>query len=136
MDDLFKTMSISGAGMKAQGTRLRVIAENMANANSLPTKPGEMPYRRKITVFRNELDRKLGAKTVIVDKVKPDKSKFGLRFDPNHPAANADGYVQVPNVKSLVESMDMKEAQRSYSANVNVIKLTKEMIGNTLAILK
>ncbi|MCW9045336.1 MAG: flagellar basal body rod protein FlgC, partial [Alphaproteobacteria bacterium] len=123
MDDLFKTMRISAAGLKAQGTRLRVISENMANVNSLPTQPGEKPYQRKVTIFKNQLDRELGAKTVVVDKVKADKSKFRLRFEPNHPAADANGYVQTPNVKGLVESMDMKEAQRSYDANVKVIKL-------------
>ena len=136
MDDLFKTMRISASGMKAQGTRLRVISENMANVNSLPTKPGENPYQRKVTIFKNKLDRELGAKTVDVHRVRPDKSEFKMRFDPNHPAADANGYVQTPNVNTLVEMMDMKEAQRSYDANVKVIKMSKEMIGNTLSILR
>ncbi|MCW9033516.1 MAG: flagellar basal body rod protein FlgC [Alphaproteobacteria bacterium] len=135
-DDLFKSMSISASGMKAQGTRLRVISENLANVNSLPTKLGEEPYQRKVTVFKNRLNRELGATTVSVDRVRPDKSDFGKKFDPSHPAANEDGYVQTPNVNGLIEAMDMKEAQRSYEANVNVIKMTKEMIGNTLSILR
>ncbi len=135
-DDLFKTLNISASGMKAQGTRLRVIAENMANVNSLPTKFGDDPYQRKVMIFKNRLNRELGAKTVSVDKIRPDKSDFGKKFAPSHPAANAEGYVLTPNVNGLVEAMDMKEAQRSYEANVNVIRLTKEMIGDTIGLLR
>ncbi|MCW9033682.1 MAG: flagellar basal body rod protein FlgC [Alphaproteobacteria bacterium] len=136
MDDLFKTMSISASGMKAQGVRLRVISENMANVNSLPTKPGESPYQRKVTLFKNKLDRELGANTVNVHQVRPDKSEFKMRFDPNHPAADANGYVQTPNVNTLVEMMNMKDAQRSYERNVKAIKASKDMIGKTLGLLR
>lgn len=136
MDDLFKTMRISASGMQAQGTRLRVISENIANVNSLPTKPGEQPYQRKVTIFKNRLDKELGAHTVQVHKVRPDRSEFELRFDPNHPAADANGYVKTPNVNSLIEMMDLKQAQRSYEANLNVIKTSKEMLGNTLGLLR
>lgn len=115
MDDLLKTLRISAAGMKAQGTRLRVVAENIANADSLPTQPGENPYRRKVVTFRNELDRKLGIDTVRVDRVEGDRSEFQRRYDPSHPAAGADGYVLAPNVNALVEMMDMREAQRSWA---------------------
>ena len=136
MDDLLKSLRISSAAMKAQGTRLRVISENIANANSLAQAPGQDPYRRKIVTFKNELDRSIGVRTVAVDKIKTDKSEFEKQFDPNHPAADADGYVLVPNVNTLIEMMDMKEAQRSYEANLNVIKSSKSMLQGTIDILK
>ncbi|MGB0670865.1 MAG: flagellar basal body protein, partial [Rhodospirillales bacterium] len=88
MDDLLKTMRISSAGMKAQGTRLRVISENIANADSLPTEPGDTPYRRKVVTFENELNKATGLDQVKIDKIRPDLSDFGERFDPNHPAAD------------------------------------------------
>ena len=136
MDDLYKTLRISSAGMKVQGTRLRVVSENIANAESLPQVPGEDPYRRKVITFKNELDRKIGLDTVRVDKIQPDKSDFQKRFDPNHPAADENGYVLAPNVNSLIEMMDMREAQRSYEANLNVIKSTKSMLSQTIDILR
>ncbi len=135
-DDLLKTLRISAAGMKAQGTRLRVISENIANADSLPTQPGELPYRRKVVTFKNQLDRTIGLKTVEVDKIRSDMGDFDKRFDPNHPAADADGYVLVPNVNRLIEMMDMREAQRSYEANLSVIKSSKSMLKNTIDILR
>lgn len=137
MDDLFKSMRISTAGMKVQGTRLRVISENIANADSLPTKPGEMPYRRKKILFRNELDKTIDANTVRVHKVKEDSTaNFKKFFDPAHPAADENGYVLRPNVNSLIEMTDMREAQRSYEANVNTIKASKKMLQRTIGILR
>ena len=136
MDDIIKTMRISGAGMKVQGSRLRVIAQNLANANSLPQEPGGQPYRRKVVTFKNVLDRNLGLKTVRVGRIQPDKSDFGKRYEPSHPAANADGYVLTPNVNSMVEMSDMREAQRSYEANLNVIKASKSMLNSTIDVLR
>ncbi|WP_028879104.1 flagellar basal body rod protein FlgC [Terasakiella pusilla] len=137
MDDLFKSMRISTAGMKVQGARLRVISENVANADSLPTKPGEMPYRRKKILFKNELDREMDYNLVKVHKVKEDSTKnFRRVFDPAHPAADENGYVLRPNVNSLIEMTDMKEAQRSYEANVNTIKASKKMLEQTIGILR
>lgn len=136
MDDLLKTFAISSAGMKTQGTRLRVISENMANADSLARSPGEQPYRRKVVTFRNELDRKIGLKTVRVDKIRPDQSDYSKRYDPSHPAANADGYVLLPNVNRLTEMMDLREAERSYEANLSVIKSSKAMLMNTIDLLR
>lgn len=136
MDDLLKTLRISSAAMKAQGTRLRVISENIANADSLAQEPGRSPYRRKIVTFKNELDRSIGIRTVSIDKIKTDKSDFEKRFDPNHPAADADGYVLIPNVNTLIEMMDMREAQRSYEANLNVIKSSKAMLQGTIDLLR
>ncbi len=136
MADLLKTMAISAAGMKVQGSRLRVIAENIANADSLAQTPNGTPYRRKVIIFKNELDRQLGLNTVHVDKIRPDMSKFKKEYNPTHPAADADGYVLAPNVKALVEMMDMREAQRSYEANVNTIKASKRMLEAAISILE
>lgn len=136
MDDLLKTFKISASGMKAQGTRLRVISENIANADSLPRAPGQQPYRRKLVTFKNELDRRIGLDTVRVDRIRPDTSEFEKKFEPSHPAADADGYVLVPNVNSLIEMSDMREAERSYEANLNVIKSTRAMLTSTIDILR
>ena len=136
MDDIIKTMRISGAGMKTQGARLQVIAQNVANANSLPQAEGGQPYRRQVMTFKNAFNEALGMNTVRVDKVRPDRSEFGKRFDPNHPAADEDGYVLMPNVNMLIEMTDMREAQRSYEANLNVIKSSKAMLNSTLEVLR
>jgi len=112
MVDITKILSISGSGMHAQSERMRVIAENLANANSTAEEPGGAPYRRKIITFRNEIDRATGIETVEVDKVLPDQRPFSRRFDPGHPAADKTGYVLMPNVNSLIEMVDMREAQR------------------------
>lgn len=137
MDDLFKSMRISTAGMKVQGQRLRVISENVANADTLPTKPGENPYRRKKILFRNELDKRLDVDTVRVHKVKEDSTaNFRKFFDPAHPAADENGYVLRPNVDTLIEMMDMREAQRSYEANINTIKASKKMLQQSIGILR
>ncbi len=134
--DLLKSMTISASGMKSQGERMRVISENLANKDSVGRTPDEDPYRRKMVTFKNELDRELGARKVNVDKIVEDKTDFGLKYDPSHPAANEDGYVKVPNVNALVEVMDMKETQRSYQANLGVIDASKKMIMQTLDILR
>ena len=136
MDDLLKTFQISGAGMRVQGARLRVISENIANADSLAQDPNGKPYRRKIISFKNELDRAVGLDTVRVSKVRPDMSDFGRRYEPSHPAADADGYVLTPNVNRLVEIADMQEAQRSYEANLNVIKSSRAMLMSTIDVLR
>ena len=136
MDDLLRTLRISTAGMKAQGTRLRVISENVANADSLPTSPGGVPYRRKVVTFKNELDRTIGVEKVSVDRIRVDKSDFQRRYDPSHPAADAQGYVLAPNVNSLMEMMDMREAQRSYESNLSVIKASKTMLNDTISLMR
>lgn len=135
-DDLFTSLKLSAAGMKAQGTRLRVISENIANADSLPTEPGENPYRRKTITFRNAMDRNIGQNVVKIDKIRADTSEFQRRFDPGHPAADAQGYVRAPNVNSLIEMMDMREAQRSYEANLGAIRTSRQMLQGTIDILR
>ena len=136
MDDIIRTMRISGSGMSAQGQRLRVIAQNIANANSLPQEPNENPYRRKILTFRNEFDRAVGLEMVKVNRVRADMSEFNRRYEPSHPAADAEGYVLTPNVNTIIEMTDMREAQRSYEANMNVIKTSKSMLSSALELLR
>lgn len=136
MDDLLKTFQISSAGMRVQGSRLRVISQNIANADSLPQDPNGKPYRRQIITFKNELDKSIGLDTVRVNKVKPDMSDFGKSYNPSHPAADADGYVLTPNVNRLVEMSDMREAQRSYEANMQVIKSSRSMLLGTIELLR
>jgi flagellar basal-body rod protein FlgC len=134
--DLTKTLKISAAGMQAQNARMRTIAENLANADSLAETPGADPYRRKMLTFKNALDRASGVELVRPDRVVNDKSDFQKRFDPNHPGADADGYVLAPNVNSLIEVMDMRQAQRSYEANLSVIEVAKSMILRTIDMLR
>lgn len=134
--DLMKSMLISASGMKAQGKRLRVIAENVANADSVGRSEGEDPYRRRVVTFRSELDRKLDIRRVSIHKILPSTGAFARKHDPSHPAADADGYIKLPNVKPLVEMMDMREAQRSYEANISVIEATKRMLMRTIDMLR
>ena len=134
--DLAQALSISAAGMDAQTKRLRVIAENLANQDSTGSQPGAVPYRRKVTVFANVLDRTLGAETVRVASIVPDPSELPQRYDPSNPAANTQGYVRMPNVNSFVEMMDMREAERSYSANLNVMQASRSMLTRVIDLLK
>jgi flagellar basal-body rod protein FlgC len=134
--DIDKALGIAASGMEAQTTRLRVIAENLANQDTTGSKPGADPYRRKTVTFENRLDRQLGADTVRVKQVGRDSSEFQQRYDPSNPAANADGYVKLPNVNSLVEVMDMREAERSYSANLAVMQTSRSMLTRTIGLLK
>ena len=127
---------IAVSGMKAQSERLRIISENMANADSIGIRPGEDPYRRQVVTFKDYIDKETGAKMVKVDKVVPDESQFPLKYDPNHPAANAEGYVAMPNVNPLIEMMDLKEAQRSYDANLSMMQTARDMNSKVLDLLK
>lgn len=134
--DFIKSISIAASGLKAQSGRMRVLSENIANADSTGQRPGADPYRRRVPTFRSELDRSLGAQVVSLGRVRPDNSDFRTRYEPGHPAADANGMVKYPNVNSLVEMNDMREAQRSYEANLNVIGATRRMIQRTLDILR
>jgi flagellar basal-body rod protein FlgC len=134
--DIEKSLILSAAGMKSQGERLRVISENLANSDSTASTPGGDPYRRKVVTFHDVLDRKLDMKLVKVDRVREDKSDFPLKYDPSQPGANKDGYVKMPNVNTLVELMDMREAQRSYEANLDMIEVSKSMLSRTLELLR
>lgn len=135
--EILDSMTISAQGMRVQGTRIRVISENIANADTAANVPGQDPYARQLISFKNEMDRKLGHKTVNVDKITEDtKSPFILKYLPDHPGADANGYVKMPNVNPLVEMMDAKEAQRSYEANLSMIEQARGMAQRTIDVLR
>jgi flagellar basal-body rod protein FlgC len=134
--DLDRALAISASGMAAQSARLRVVAENIANRDSTGQSPGAEPYRRKTVTFATHLDRALGAETVQVARVGRDQGDLPQRFEPGHPAADANGYVRTPNVDSLVENMDMREANRSYSANLAVLETTRGMLQRAIEALR
>jgi flagellar basal-body rod protein FlgC len=134
--NILNAMDISAAGMKAQGDRLRVVSQNIANADTAANTPNADPYRRKTVIFKNEMDRAAGVSKVQVDRiVEDDSNDFKLKFMPSHPGADQNGYIRLPNINTLVESMDMREAQRSYEANLGMIKISKGMLGKTIDLL-
>lgn len=134
--DFARSMGIATSGLRAQAGRMRVISENIANADSTASTAGGEPYRRKIPTFASQLDRALDAQTVRMGRTKIDTSDFRVKNEPGNPAADASGNVKYPNVNSLVEMTDMRDAQRSYEANLNIISATRRMIQRTLDILK
>ena len=134
--DLNASLPVSAAGMEAQMARIKVIAENLANQNTTGSSPGAEAYRRRTITFQNRLDKELGVETVSVKSVGTDKSDLPLRYEPGNPAANKDGYVKTPNVNSFIELMDMRDAEQSYSANLNVASTTRTMLTRTLDLLK
>lgn len=134
--NLKDSMLVATSGLKAQSARMKVIAENLANAESTAASKGGDPYRRRIPTFREALDDVRGVHVVEPGRVQYDKSDFGEKFDPGHPAADAKGIVKTPNVNPLIEMVDMREAQRSYEANLNVIASARRMLSRTLDILR
>lgn len=134
---IMDAIGISASGMHAQGDRMRVISQNIANADTAATAPGEDPYRRKTVLFKNMLDKELGMEVVKSAGIVEDaKSSFRLKFLPDHPGADENGYVKMPNVNTLIEVMDMREAQRSYEANLGMIEIARGMMGRTLDLLR
>jgi len=136
MNDMLKSMSVAASGMQAQGTRLRIISENLANASSTAEVPGGDPYRRKTISFAAELDKATGAEEVKVKRIGTDTSQFREVYEPSHPAADANGHVKLPNVNTLVELADMREAQRSYEANLQMIDQARNMLMRTIDLLR
>ena len=134
--ELDRALRISAAGMEAQSSRLRVVAENLANRDTSSEVAGGDPYRRKTITFTNRFDRALGANIVRVSRLGTAPGEFQTRFDPGHPAADRKGYVKVANVNSTTEVMDMREAQRSYSANLSVLEVTRSMLTRTIEALR
>jgi flagellar basal-body rod protein FlgC len=134
--DLTQAMHVAASGMKVQGARMRILAQNLANADSAPVSPGAAPYRRQTITFENALDRELGVERVRVARTDLDRSPFPSRHMPGHPAADADGYLLMPNVDPLLEMMDLREAQRSFEANLNALTLARSMIQRTLDLLR
>ncbi|MEM7071911.1 MAG: flagellar basal body rod protein FlgC [Pseudomonadota bacterium] len=136
MDQLSSAMSVAVSGMRAQSTRMRVVSENIANSQSTALDPNSDPYRRKVVLFRNFLERETGSTLVHAARIVNDKSSFKLQYEPNHPAANDEGYVKYPNINSLIESMDLREAQLSYRANINVMRTARSMQSSTIDLLR
>jgi len=134
--DLVDSMSIAASALRAQSGRMRVIAENIANADSTSQTPGGDPYRRQLVSFENIFNNELAANEVRLGRVTFDDTEFGLKFDPGHPGADEAGYVKTPNVNTLIEMMDMRQAQRSYEANLNVIRTSRTMAIRTLDVLR
>jgi flagellar basal-body rod protein FlgC len=134
--ELLKSIVAAASGLRVQSGRMKVIAENLANADSTADRAGVDPYRRKVPTFKAQMDREMGVKVVELGRVRQDQSPFRSRMEPGHPAADANGEVKLPNVNSLVETMDMREAQRSYEANLNVISSARRMISRTIEILR
>lgn len=135
-DELTDIMTSSSAALKAQNERMKVIAENIANANTTPSSPGQKPYQRQVITFKNEFDKAINGYKVVVSGVKPDTSDFIKKFDPGNPAADPQGYVLTPNVNPLIEMMDMSDASHAYQANLNVIDSTRSMVLRTISILQ
>jgi flagellar basal-body rod protein FlgC len=135
-NDFVRSMGIATSALRAQSGRMRVISENIANADSTASTAGGDPYRRKVPTFSSTLDRALDAKVVSLGKIRTDQSAFNTKYEPGNPAADASGYVKHPNVNPMIEMTDMREAQRSYEANLNIISATRRMIQRTLDILK
>lgn len=133
--DLIDAMTQAAKGMKAQGARMRVISENIANADTTAKSPTETPYQRKVITFKSLLDKVTGQRNVAVDKIMSDQSEFITKYEPNHPAADKNGFIKMPNVNPMVEMMDMREAQRSYEANIGVIDMAKGMLMRTIDLL-
>lgn len=134
--DLMKAMTLAAKGMQAQGVRMRVISENLANTDTTAKTAGADPYRRQIVTFKNEMVRSAGMTEVTVDKISRDQTDFKTKYDPSHPAADDTGYIKLPNVNPLVEMMDMREAQRSYEANLGVIEISKSMLMRSIDLIR
>lgn len=135
-DDLNNAMQVAASGLAAQSARLRIVSQNIANSQSTGTTPDQDPYRRQTLTFKNVLDKELGVKVVKVGEYTTDKSEFPVRYMPYHPAADASGYVRFPNVNSLIESADLKEAQRSYEANLSVVETSRSMLTRTIDLMR
>ena len=136
MDPLTAALKVGASGMTAQSERLRIVSENLANAQSTGNAPGADPYRRKTITFAAELDRVTGAQRVEVEQISRDRSEFPIEFSPGHEAADANGYVKLPNVNVLVEMSDMREAVRGYEANLQTIKQARDIISMTIDLLR
>ena len=135
-DPLQATLRIAGSGLEAQSVRLRVISENIANSQSTGDTPGADPYTRQTISFDSVLDRSLGVPLVRIKTIGRDDAPFKIEHDPGNPAADAGGFVKMPNVDMLTELADMREANRTYEANLQVAKQSAEILGQTVSLLK
>ncbi|MDX3926385.1 MAG: flagellar basal body rod protein FlgC [Shinella sp.] len=136
MDPLVASLKVSASGLEAQSTRIRIVSENLANARSTGDTPGADPYRRKTITFVSELDRASGVSLVEIERLGVDEGDFSAEFDPGNPAADEKGMVKLPNVNVLVEMADMREANRSYDANLQSIRQSRDLISATIDLLR
>ncbi len=136
MDPLLTSMKVAASGLSAQSERLRIVSENMANAQSTGNVPGADPFQRKTISFAAELDRASGGSFVNISSIAADRTAFPLEYMPGHEAADANGYVRMPNVNVLIEMADMREANRGYDANLQVIKQARELISMTIDLMR
>jgi flagellar basal-body rod protein FlgC len=136
IDPIQASLKIAGAGLDAQSTRLRVVSENMANANAAAKTSDADPYRRKTITFDAAMDRAIGARIVKVKDFGVDRSAFRLEYEPGNQAADAAGFVKMPNVNMLVEMADMRETNRSYEANLQIVKQARSMEAMTIDLLR
>lgn len=136
MDALTAALRVAGSGLEAESTRLRVVSENIANANSTGDTPGADPYARKTIAFETLVDRHAPGAQVEVDGIGTDRAPFVQEYDPSHPAADANGYVKLPNVNPIIEMADMREANRSYRANLQVLQQARELISMTIDLMR
>src|SRR5690606_27782562 len=136
MDALTAALKVAASGLGAQSERLRVVSENLANAQSTGSAPGADPYRRKTISFASELDRASGVNLVEISSIDRDPSRFPIEFQPGNEAADANGYVKMPNVNVLIEMADMTEANRSYEANLQVVKQARDLISMTIDLMR
>jgi flagellar basal-body rod protein FlgC len=135
--NILNAIEVSAAGMKAQGDRLRAVSQNIANADSAANTPNSDPYRRKTVLFTNEMDRAKGVEFVKTAKIiQDDSNDFKLKYQPSHPGADENGYIRLPKINTMIEMMDMREAQRSYEANLGMIKIAKSMYSQTVDLLR
>jgi flagellar basal-body rod protein FlgC len=136
LDPLQLSAKIAASGLEAQSRRIRVVSENLANFDSTGKTPGANPYTRKTVSFSDELDEQLGVNLVRVDRIGLDRRPYRIEYDPGHPAADAKGFVKHPNVNMLIELADMREADRSYEANIQVVKQARDLISMTIDMLR
>ena len=135
-DPLLSVMRTASSGLQSQSTRLKIVSENLANTESTGSLPGSDPYRRKMVTFEQSLDEVTGASLVTVSRIVRDKEPFEKEFRPGHPAADSAGYVKLPNVNLMIEMADMREASRSYEANLQMIRQAREMTSMMVDLLK
>jgi flagellar basal-body rod protein FlgC len=136
LDSLQVSLSVASSGLEAQSTRMRIVSENLANANATGSSAGADPYQRKTVTFDAAMDHAAGAQLVKVKEVGVDRTPFRVEYDPGHPAADKAGYVKLPNVNMIIEMADMREVNRSYEANLQVVKQVRSMLGMTVDLLR
>jgi flagellar basal-body rod protein FlgC len=136
IDPIEAAINVATSGLEAHSTRMRVISENLANSESTGSTPGANPYTRKTVTFTDEMDQATGVDMVKVGSIGYDRSPYRVEYDPGNPAADANGFIKLPNVNLITEMADMREANRSYSANIQVVKQARELYTMTVDLMR